>query len=447
MTGATAREPMEWMMPGFDSAYRERLMTAGQAIATIPSGARICMALGVAQPPALLSALAERGAAGTIEGASLYYLLSTATAGQSVLRRDLNHCLRPMSLFHSAVERALDHLAAQEQAAAIDIIPTAFSRAPRLLCDDIGVDTLITQVAPMDGNGEFSLGTNVDYALAAAHRAERVIVEVNRNMPRTFGRATIPLSAVTAIVEHDSSLVEVPAVPRRPEDDAIGAIIAGLIDDGACLQMGIGAVPEAVCDALSGHRHLGIHTELMTPGLAKLMQDGIVDNSRKAIHGGKSIFTFAMGTKPFYDFLDGNADLEAHPVDYVNDPAVIARNPDMVSVNATLEVDLHGACNSEVVNGRQYSASGGQLDFVRGASSAPGGKSIIACHSTASRGTISRIVPRLNGPVTTPRNDVHIIVTEYGWADLRGKSVSERAKALIGIAHPKFRDQLAANVR
>ena len=185
----------------------------------------------------------------------------------------------------------------------------------------------------------------------------------------------------------------------------------------------------------------------MTPGLAKLMRDGVVDNSRKAIHAGKSVFTFAMGTRPFYDYLDGNPAFEAHPVDHVNDAAVIALNPNMVSVNATLEVDLHGACNSEVVNGRQYSASGGQLDFVRGASAAHGGKSIIACHSTASRGTVSRIVPRLSGPVTTPRNDVHIIVTEYGWVDLRGKSVSERSQALIGIAHPNFRDQLSASVR
>ena len=266
-------------------------------------------------------------------------------------------------------------------------------------------------------------------------------------MPRTLGRSTIPISAVTAIVEHDTPLVEIPFIPRRPEDDAIGSIIAGLIGDGACLQMGIGAVPEAVCAALHGHRDLGIHAELMTPGLARLMRNGVVNNSRKAIHPGKSIFTFAMGNKAFYDFLDRNPDMEAHPVDYVNDPAVITRNPNMVSVNATLEVDLQGACNSEVAHGRQYSASGGQLDFVRGATAAPGGRSIIACHSTASQGTLSRIVPRLTGLVTTPSNNVHIIVTEYGWADLRGKSLTERARALVGIAHPKFRDQLTAQLK
>ena len=433
-------------MPDHLNADRRRLVTADQAVATIPDGARICMALGVAQPPALLAALARRAQARSIAGASLYYLLSTAIAGQTVLRRDLNARLRPMSLFHSAVERALDAEALRAGDREIDLIPVAFSRAPQLLCEEIGVDTLITQVAPMDANGEFSLGTNIDYAHAAARSCERVIVEVNRHMPRSRGNATIPLDRITAIVEHDQPLMEVPAVARRPADDAIGAIIAGLIEDGACLQMGIGAVPEAVCAALGGHRHLGIHTELMTPGLARLMQAGVVDNSRKGVHPGKSIFSFAMGDRALYEFLDDNPDIEGHPVSHVNDPAVIAQNPQMVSVNATLEIDLDGACNSEAMNRRQYSAAGGQLDFVRGASAAPGGKSIIACHSTAAGGTHSRIVPRLSGPVTTPRNDVHIVVTEFGWVNLRGLSLRERAQALIEIAHPKFRTQLSESL-
>ncbi|WP_370655240.1 acetyl-CoA hydrolase/transferase family protein [Sphingomonas aurea] len=428
------------------AAYRARVMTAEQAVALIPDGARICMALGVAQPPAILAALAARAAAGEIEGASLYYLLSTSVAGHTVLRRDLRHRLRPISLFHSAVERAIDVEAAAIGDRDVDLIPVAFSRVPRMLRDEVGVDTLVTQVAPPDENGDFSLGTNVDYAHGAARSCARVIVEVNRHMPRTGGNGTIPLSAVTAIVEHDRPLPEIPSAARRPEDEAIGAIIAGLIDDGACLQMGIGAVPEAVCAALHAHRHLGIHSELMTPGLAALMQAGIVDNSRKVNHPGQTIFTFAMGDRQFYEFLDGNPDVAAHPVDYVNDVAVIARNPNMVSVNATLEVDLHGACNSEGMNGRQYSAAGGQLDFVRGASASVGGKSIIACHATAARGTVSRIVPRLSGPVTTPRNDVHIVVTEFGAADLRGKSLTQRGEALIAIAHPRFRDELTAQL-
>jgi len=429
------------------TAYRSRLMSADAAAALVPDGARICMALGVAQPPAILGALAQRAERGGIEGASLYYLLSTAIAGRTVLRRDLRHRLRPMSLFHSAVERGLDVEAAASGDPDVDFIPVAFSRAPRMLRDEVGVDTLVTQVAPPDDNGDFSLGTNVDYAHGIARSATRVIVEVNRHMPRTGGDSTIPLSAVTAIVENDQPLPEIPSAARRPADDAIGAIIAGLIDDGACLQMGIGAVPEAVCAALGTHRRLGIHSELMTPGLADLMRAGIVDNSRKRTHVGKTVFTFAMGDRRFYDFLDGNPDVEAYPVDYVNDVAVIARNEKVVSVNATIEVDLHGACNSEGMNGRQYSASGGQLDFVRGAGLSAGGKSIIACHATAAGGTVSRIVPRLHGPVTTPRNDVQIVVTEFGYADLRGRSLAERASALIAIAHPDFRDALTAQLR
>ncbi len=428
-------------------AYRNRLMTADAAVAAIPNGARICMALGVAQPPAVLDALARRAAAGGIDGASLYYLLSTAMAGQSVLRRELSTRLRPMSLFHSSIERTLDLQSIEAGQAPVDLIPVSFSRVPGVLCKDIGIDTLVTQVAPLDANGEFSLGTNIDYAHAAARHCQRVIVEVNHHMPRTSGRNTIPLSAVTAIVEHDRPLTEVPAISRRAADERIGAIIAGLIDDGACLQMGIGAVPEAVCAALHDHRSLGIHTELMTPGLAALMRSGVADNSRKTIHPGKSVFTFAMGDRDFYDFMDGNADLEGHPVEYVNEPSVIARNEKMVSVNATLEIDLEGACNSEAMHGRQYSAAGGQLDFVRGASASSGGKSIIACHSTAAGGGVSRIVHRLSGPVTTPRNDVHFVVTEHGFADLRGKSIAERAKALIAIADPRFREELAVHCR
>lgn len=425
------------------AAYKSLMMSPEQAAASIPNGARICMGLGVAQPPAVLEALAKRAERGDIDGVSLYYLLSTAVAGMSVLRRELGDRLRPMSLFHSAVERALDDQALAVGGLPTDLIPVAFSRVPQMLRDEIRVDTLVTQVAPPDEDGNFSLGTNIDYAHGAARSCERVIVEVNRHMPRTGGTSVIPLAAVAAIVEHDQPLPEIPSVARRPEDDAIGSIIASLIDDGACLQMGIGAVPEAVCAALKGHRNLGIHSELLTPGLVDLMTAGVVDNSRKAVRPGKTVFTFAMGDRRFYEFLDRNPDIEGHPVDYVNDAALIARNPMAVSVNATLEVDLQGACNSEVVNGRQYSAAGGQLDFVRGAGASPGGKSIIACHATAAGGTISRIVPRLSGPVTTPRNDVHIIVTEFGWADLRGKSLAERAKALIGIAHPKFRDELA----
>lgn len=375
------------------------------------------------------------------------YLLSTAIAGDTVLRPELAEWLTPMSFFHSAVERQRDRDALAGRCAITELVPCAFSQVPRMMRDHIGIDALTTQVSPMDEHGEFSFGISTGYALQASRYAQRVILEVNRHMPRVTGNCTVPLSRVTALVEHDQRLLEIPSGRANSADEAIAETIAGLVDDGACLQMGIGALPETTCTALRHHRHLGIHTELITPGLVKLMQDGNVDNSRKAIHPGRSVFTFAMGDRAFYDYLNDNEALEAHPVDYVNDPSIIARNPKVLSINATLAIDLQGACNSEAMKGRQYSGSGGQLDFVRVAYLSPGGRSIIACHSTAANGTVSRIVPRLSGPVTTPRNDVHIVVTEYGSADLKGLSLKERARALIPIAHPHFREDLLRSIK
>jgi itaconate CoA-transferase len=429
-------------MQNHSSEYQQRLMPAAQAVGLIPDGAKIAMGLAIAQPPALLRALAARAAVGGVSGLRVYYLLSTGHAGDSILRYDLRDLIRPMSLFHGGIERALDVRAAAEGAAPVDVIPTSFSQTPHVLCKTIGVDTLLTTVSPMDAEGFFSFGTNTDYAHPVSRHAARVILEVNPCMPRLAGDCTVHVSDVTALVEHEAPLLEIPGVAPRAADKAIGDIIAGLAADGDCLQMGIGAVPDAVCAALHGHRHLGIHTELMTPGLAALMRAGVVDNSRKAINTGYGVFTFALGDAAMYAFLHENEALRAHPVTYTNNPAVIGRNARVLSVNATLQVDLDGACNSECMAGRQYSAAGGQLDFVRGAAASAGGRSIIACHATAASGTLSRIVPHLDGPVTTPRNDTHIVVTEYGYADLKGKSLAERARALIGLAAPAFREGL-----
>jgi itaconate CoA-transferase len=428
-----------------NSALRDKTMDARAAAALIPDGAKVALGLAAGAPPAIMAALAER--ARTTPGAEairIYYLLSTAVAGRSILDPALNDRLLPMSYFHSAVERALDKARAETGARRVDFLPSHFSQVPRSLVEHVGVDTLLATVAPMDDAGCFSLGTNTDYALAVARKpGARVILEVNRHMPRVRGECRIPLDAVTALVENDIPLIELPPAPRNPTDDRIGAIVAGLIDEGACLQMGIGALPDAVCAALAQHRHMGVHTEMMTSGLARLVRAGVVDNSRKQTHPGVSLFTFALGDRALYDFLDDNPAVEAWPVDYVNDPAVIARNDRVVSVNATTQIDLHGACNSESVGGMQFSATGGQVDFVRGAYMSRGGRSIIACHSTAAGGTVSRIVPTLTGPVTTLRNDTHIVVTEHGWADLKGKTLAERAAALIALAHPDFREDLA----
>src|SRR3989344_5849896 len=425
--------------------YAERLKTPDQAAALIRSGAKVAMVLGVSQPPALLKALAERAERGEVEDVNLYYLLSTAIAGDTVLRSELLHRIRPWSLFHSAVERRLEQRAFEEgRPNPVQFIPTGFQQSPRLLCDEVGVDALVCTVSPMDADGFFSFGTNTDYAKPVSDTAPPIVVEVNPHMPRVFGDCPVHVSRIAGIVEHAAPLLVVPRAEPQPADGEVGRIIADLVEDGATLQMGIGALPNAVCDALKDHRDLGVHTEMLTPGLVELMQAGVANHARKTLHPGVGVFAFSMGDQNTCDFLDGNRGLEAHPVSYVNDPAVIARNEKMFSVNATLQIDLSGACCSEFLNGRQFTASGGQLDFVRGAYGSDGGKSIIACHATAARGTCSRIVARLDGPVTTPRNDVHIIVTEHGWTNLKGKSTSERARALIALAAPEFRDDLTA---
>ena len=428
--------------------YAERLMTADQAAALVRSSAKAAMGLGVSQPPALLKALAERAERGEVENVNLYYLLSTAIAGDTVLRYELMDRIRPWSLFHSAVERRLEQRARDEgRPTPVQFIPTGFQQSPRLLCHEVGVDTLICTVSPMDEDGFFSFGTNTDYAKPVSETARTVIVEVNPHMPRVFGDCTVHVSRVAAIVEHAAPLLVIPKAQPQPADLAIGRTIADLVENGSTLQMGIGALPNAVCDALMDHRDLGVHTEMLTPGLVELMQAGVANHARKTLHPGLGVFAFSMGDQNTYDFLDGNRGMEAHPVSYVNDPAVIAANARMISVNATLQIDLTGACCSEFLNGRQFTAAGGQLDFVRGAYGSDGGKSIIACHSTAAKGTASRIVARLDGPVTTPRNDTHIVVTEHGWTNLKGKSTSERARALIALAAPAFRDGLSAEAR
>lgn len=436
---------METAMP--NALYAQRLMSAAEAAALIPPGARVAMGLGFSQPPALLAALADRARAGQVDDVRLYYLLSTGIAGQTVLADELMGRIRPMSLFHSALERGLEARArAAGRPNPVTFVPTGFQQVPRLM-REAGVDTLVCTVSPMDADGFFSFGINADYNRPVSEHAGRIILEVNPAMPRVFGDCTVHVSRVTAVVENPVPLLELPVAEPAPPDRAIGGLIAEMIEDGSTLQMGIGALPNAVCAALGGRRDLGLHTEMLTPGLVQLMQDGVITNGRKTLHTGKGVFSFCMGTRATYDFLDGNRDMEAHPVDYVNDPAVIARNDRMVSVNATLQVDLTGACCSEHLNGRQFTASGGQLDFVRGAYASAGGRSIIACHSTAAKGTVSRIVPRLDGPVTVPRNDVHIVVTEHGRAELKGKSDAERARALIAIADPRFREALERSAR
>ena len=429
-------------MKSIKSDYQSKLTSAEAAVAQIGSGANIAMGMAAAEPPALLKALADRIEAGVLDDLKLWYFHSLPHAATTLLRYELLGRVHPHCMFLSPIERVLIERGEAEGRKVVDFVPTAFSESSRLLSERVEIDTFVTTVSPMDRHGWFTFGTSNDYGSTVARSAKRLLVEVNPNMPRVFGESLLHVSEVDAIVENDVPLIEISAREPSSEEKVIARTVAGMIDDGSCLQMGIGSLPNAVCSMLEGHKDLGIHTELMTPGLAHLIHCGAVTNRRKKTFPGRSVFTFAMGDKAFYDFLDDNPSMHSAPVQTVNDPRHISKNDKVVSVNATLQVDLSGACNSEHVMGRQYSGSGGQLDFVRGAFASEGGKSIIVCPSTAKGGTISRIVRRLDGPVTTPRNDTHIVVTEYGLADLKGKSLRERAEALIAIAHPHFRDEL-----
>jgi itaconate CoA-transferase len=431
------------------SVYQSKLKSPDQAVATIPSGAKLAMGMAMAEPPALLKALADRAAAGKIENVKVYYYEATKIAGETILRYELNDRIHPYCMFVTASERALIKRGLEDGGRkVINYVPNNFHEAPRLLIDDIGIDTFVCTVSPMDRHGYFSFGTGNDYSSKVARSAKRLIVEVNKNMPRVGGDgAALHVSEVDAIVENDVPLLELPNRAAAPEDEVIGHMIAGLVPDGACLQMGVGALPNLVCAALKDRNDLGIHTEALNQGLVDLVLAGVVTNQGKTIDRGKTVFTFAMGQRTMYDFLDDNSAVESRPVDYVNDPRIIAQNDNVISINATIQIDLTGACNSEHMLGHQYSASGGQLDFVRGAFASKGGKSIIAARSTAAKGKVSRIVAQLEGPVTTPRIDTHYIVTEFGAVNLKGLSSTERAHALIALAHPEFREELTRNAK
>lgn len=317
-----------------------------------------------------------------------------------------------------------------------------------MLSERISPDCFVTTVSPMDRSGHFSLGTNADYGADIVRKAKRVIFEVNPRMPRTFGETLVHVSQVDMLIEHEAPLMELANHEAVPEDKTIAQRIIEHIPDRATLQMGVGGVPSAVLNALDGHRDLGLHSELLSPPMIRLIRNGVITGRAKAVMAHKHVFTLALGDADMYAFMDDNPSIVGYPAGWVNSPAVIRKNPDMISVNAAIQIDLTGQINSESLGGHQFSGTGGQLDFVRGAYLAPGGKSFVALHSTAKAGTISRIVPRLHdAAVTDPRVDVHWVVTEFGMAELKGLSITERAQAMIGIAHPAFRDELTQQAR
>ena len=430
---------------GYDTQYRAKLTDSDGAVALISSNSIVAIGQAVCQPPALMEALAVRAEAGSVDNVKVYYMHAEENMKRSLLRYELMGRIRPHCMFMQEAERELIKRAQEDgDRKVVYYVPNSFSQSIRFFTEHIHVDTFLVTVSPMDRNGYFTFGTNNDYTSSAAREAKRLIVEVNRHMPRVFGRSSLHISEVDAIVENDAPLLTL--TPRRIQDQErkLGQRIAELIPEYACLQIGVGGVPSGVCEALMDRKDLGIHTEVLNPALAQLIQSGVVTNRWKRINPGKSVFTFAMGDEAFYDFLHDNIAIESHPVNYVNDPVVIAQNDNVVSVNSTIEMDLTGACNSEYVRGHQFTSTGGQLDFVRGAYASKGGMSFIAFQSAIKDGKISKIVPRLSGPVTTPRTDIHYVVTENGVANLKGLSSTERAKSLIALAHPAFRDELTA---
>lgn len=430
-------------MVDWGQRYRDKLRTADEAVALIPNGSRAVQGMAIGEPPALLEAVANRARAGDLTDITLTTLLPMAASARTIFAPDVAHAIHWESLFAGGADRGLIE---SGQAA---LTPVFFHQVPRLVREYMNINIALVCVSRVDRHGYMSLGVSVDLNKAAIEAADIVIAEVNPQMPRVHGDSWVHVDDVDAIVEHDTPLLELPTPAPRAEDGAMGRIIAEMIPDGACIQLGIGGVPNAVAKSLSNHRDLGIHTEMFVDSMVDLIESGVANGSKKTFHHRKAIYSFAAGSQRMYDFLDDNPYVEAHPVSYTNFPPNIARNDDMISVNSTIEVDLTGQCCSESIGSRQFSGTGGQHDYARGAFDSKGGKSIIAFYSTAKGGEVSRVVPTLTpgAIVTTPRNEVHWLVSEYGAANLKGRTTHERAEAIIGLAHPKFREELTAEAK
>jgi itaconate CoA-transferase len=422
----------------FEAEYRSKLITADDAVAPVAGGSRLLYGLMQAEPQALLWAVANRLRAGDLKRLRILGGPPMQCALDTVLAPDLADRVERWSMFVGAGDREAVGTGVEHY------LPNHFHQLPRLITDHMQVDVVLTTVSPMDRAGFFTFGVVNDFISTAARCAKRLIVEVNQYMPRVHGDSCLHVSEVSAVVENHVPLQEFVRPAVQPRDDAIARRIVELVPDGATLQLGVGGFPQAVCGFLSNHRDLGIHTEYLGQGMIDLVKRGIVTGARKTVHPRRHVFTFAAGDAEMLDLLHDNPAFESHPVSHTNHPAVIARNDNMISINSVLEVDLLGQANAEFLAGHQYSGSGGQLDFVRGAYDATGGKSILAFHSTAHDGTVSRIVPRLapGTMITTPRNDVHYLATEFGLANLKGSSTRERALAIIELADPRFRDDL-----
>lgn len=424
-------------MTDYQKMYQEKLTTPEQLAQQVQSGWLLGMDTATSQTPAIMTAIAERIRNSDITGVKVQALLD-AYPFEFYTDPTLAGKMTGYSWFSSSAARKAVN------AGYADIIPAYYRDFPTRIRTEYDYDAVCVEVAPMDRHGYFSLALNGSYIDAMFDKTKRIFLEVNDRQPRGLCGSLIHISQVDAIVEYNHDLPVLPPVQLDEVSKTIGGLIAERIPDGACLQLGIGAIPDATGMALKAKHDLGIHTEMFTDSMVELIECGAVNNSKKQIHRGKTVTTFAFGSQRIYDYIDDNPAVEILPVDYVNDPDVICQNDNMISINAAVEVDLFGQVCAESVGTKHMSGSGGQIDYVRGACQSRGGKSFIAFTSTAKGGTISKIKPILTpgAVVTTSKNDVDYIVTEYGVAHLRGRSLGERARQLIAIAHPDFRDEL-----
>ena len=421
--------------------YQEKLRTPAEIAAEIGDGWCCCADIAAAIPPGILNALGSRAAEGRVHNVTLHTMLDLVPL--TALTPEAAQGLTPVSWFSGGGLRAAVN------AGRGDVMPCYYRDMPALFTEHCAVDAFLATVSPMDEHGWFSAGATASNSAALLAKAKRVYLEVNPNMPRAVSGPMVHISQVTALCENAAPLPILPPAEIDEVSRTIGGYIAGEVCDGATIQLGIGAIPEAVGFALKDKHDLGIHTELLTDSMVELVECGTVTNARKPIHRGKTVATLAFGSQRVYDYIDNNPAVQMLPVDYVNDPAVIARHPSFISVNGALEVDFFGQVCAESVGTRHVSGSGGQADYVRGAVLSEGGKSFIAFPSTAAGGKISRIKATLTpgAIVTTSKNDVDYIVTEFGVAKLRGKSLSQRTRALIAVAHPNFREELTFDAK
>ncbi len=415
--------------------YASKVVTAAEAMKVVKSGDRVVFAHACGEPLDLVDGLVARAA--ELERVEINHMVAMGKGEYA--QPDMAGSFFHKSLFVGASTRE----AVKDGRG--DYIPVFFSEIPKLFCEGyLPPDVALIHVSPPDKHGFCSFGISVDYTKPAAQVATTVIAQVNPNMPRTHGDAFIHVSQIDRVVETEQPIIELPLPKIGAVEEAIGKHIASLVDDGSCLQLGIGGIPDAVLLFLHEKNDLGIHSEMFSEGVVDLYNEGVITNSAKKYHPGKMVATFLMGTRRLYDFVDDNPVVNMLPVNIVNDPYVIAQNDRVVAINSAIQVDLMGQVVADAMGPVQFTGIGGQVDFVRGAARSRDGKAIIALPSTAKRGTVSRIVAALapGTAVTTMRADVDYVVTEHGIAHLRGKGLRERADELLNVADPAFHDQI-----